>query len=546
MNSSSGAFTRRSIAVLALILAAIALLPAAAPAPATAQDLPIQRVVPNASAGPGEDTLIYLANTNSTNPWTFVLRLHRPDGSLIGERTLIVPPRETGLFRVSSFLGAQTGPSVSGVLHIGGPQGVVTTSVIHQKALGTSGVNPPKYLPTITSAEYTLPYVANRLNQTYDTEIWVANADDAPVCVSIEFAFVAGQGSVGPAGKPKVKGQGPGNGGCQAGEYLVPVNGQIGFSPFIAAPNIAAGLYPFPEATRDALLSARIVARTGGLAIIVEGTVSGYSKRAAYEAFFVSTTGLFVSPQLSSYFTIHKTMIVPFAIKSPDGYYTQILISNPNASAASVAIDYDDGNGKTYRKTLTIPANGVDNHSVWADDVVPVGFVGTARVNVLNNLPVAAVVFRTKMTDGGTFIEENIYTAVNAAPRMVQGTVTTVPYAARRVPDRDPGSLNTWITITPVFENEPAYRVEATARGRTCAADGSRPYSSSVEYEGVQTAIFYQNAATMNGFGVDLPPCFEGSIQLATPGVSTVVAASWLIGNAPGENEAVFLLTDWR
>jgi hypothetical protein len=244
-------------------------------------------------------------------------------------------------------------------------------------------------------------------------------------------------------------------------------------------------------------------------------------------------------------------MVVPFAIKSPDGYYTQILVSNPNAMAADVAIDYDDGAGKTYRARFTVPANGVNNHSVWADTVVPVGFVGTARVTVLAGEAVAAVVFRTKMTDGGTFIEENIYTAVNAVKYgAARSLVQYVPYVARRVPDGNPDSLNSWVTVTPVTGARLS-ELEVTAHGVTCATGGGQPYFSQVEYN-VSTAILYQNAEAQNGFGPAPPACFEGWLQLTSKGEDAVgterrnqffaAAASWIDGNAPGENEAVYLV----
>jgi hypothetical protein len=549
MVQTSGARIHRGSVALLLILMVVALLPAARPVAVTAATLGPVLVVPNASAGPGEDTLVYVANTGSgLAPLELLLRLHRPDGTLIAERTIVVPDRQTSLIRVSSFITPATGVSVSGVLVIHSAASVEATA-IHQKDLGTSGFRPTVYRQAIGSAVYTLPYVANRLNETYDTIIWVANADSVPVCMSIEFAFVPGQGSVGPGGKPKLKAMGPGGQGCQAGEYRVPVSGQVGFSPFISAPDPVRGLYPFPADTRDALLSAQVVARTGGLAIIAEGTVAGYSKRAAYEAFIVNSTGL-ETPFSQSYRTIAATMNIPFAIKSADGYYTQILVSNPSASSADVAIDYDDGNGATYRMRFTVPANGVDNHSVWADGTVPVGFVGTARITVLNDKSVAAVVFRTKMTDGGTFIEENLYTAVNAAPyRFSRSLVQYVPYAARRVPNGDPNALNSWVTVTPTTGARLS-KLEVTAYGTTCATAGASPYFSAVEYD-VSSTILYQNADTQNGFGRAVP-CFEGWLRLTSRGLEAVegvlfnqffiAAASWIDGNAPGENEAVYLV----
>ena len=64
---------------------------------------------------------------------------------------------------------------------------------------------------------------------------------------------------------------------------------------------------------------------------------------------------------------------IPLALKL-DGYYSQILLSNPGTTAANATITYT-GNSGPYTVTLSVPAAGTASHSVYeAAGGIPEGF----------------------------------------------------------------------------------------------------------------------------------------------------------------------------
>ena len=116
-----------------------------------------------------------------------------------------------------------------------------------------------------------------------------------------------------------------------------------------------------------------------------------------------------------------------------DGFYTQILLSNPGATDAHATITYKDQNtGTTYPVALTVPAAGTANHSVYdTAGNIPEGFVGSAAVT--SDQPLAAVVFRSQMTSPGSFVDLDTYTAAKGIPI---GRATTTRQGAAHLPPR--------------------------------------------------------------------------------------------------------------
>ncbi len=364
---------------------------------------------------------------------------------------------------------------------------------------------------------WALPYVANALNQTYNTIISVVNTGTATACVQVTYDFVPGNGAIGSEGKPSVIDKGSGGAGCIVG-YPVPVHGQITFGPAGAV----TGVVPMPEATTNALMSARVSSTGASVAATVYAYLSGGLRKAeSYGGFQVTGGPTEVGTEIA----------IPVALKTSDGYYSQILVSNTGDETANVAIDYSDGI-ETYTANLVIPAKGVANHSVYADSVVPIGFVGAARVH--SDQPVAAVVFRSKMSTAGSFVDEDLYTAMKGTPIALAAQEVAFPDISRRdarTAGRD--GINSWFSVSLTSGDSATISLSTIATLiSTCATEGQ---FSEMRVISAPT-VFYQNLDVDNGLG-SAPACLVGATRLVSS--TGILAVGNLVDdNIQGDQEA--------
>jgi hypothetical protein len=213
--------------------------------------------------------------------------------------------------------------------------------------------------------------------------------------------------------------------------------------------------------------------------------------------------------------------------------------------AASATITYrDQTSGQTYVANLNVPANGTANHSVYSDAVVPIGFVGAATVT--SNQPIAAVMFRSKMTTSFSFIDEPLYTAVNGVPTDKASMEARAPLVFRRAYGNNAQcdsqgancGYNTWIGI--IVPGGGAANLTITAVNDTsntapnCQAAAT--YTTNKTITG--SFIFYQNLNVDNGFGQN-PACFWGGVRITSnvPIIAVVNATNDL---SPGDNDGLY------
>ncbi|MGH2608550.1 MAG: hypothetical protein ACRDHF_05620, partial [Tepidiformaceae bacterium] len=365
----------------------------------------------------------------------------------------------------------------------------------------------------------TLPYISNNLAGLYNTRFAIANTGNAVGCIVIAYAFDGGGGFTD---------NGPGGSGCGSG-YPVPVGGQVSFAPTAIDTALA-----MPGATSGRLMSATVTSTGSTVTVGVDAFVNGQLKLGSYDGFVVGGTD-----------DIGTNISIPVAAKTSDGFYTQILLSNTNATAATATITYrDQTTGQTYPVNLTVPANGTANHSVYSDAVVPVGFVGAATVT--SSQPIAAVLFRIKMTTAGSFIDEPLYTAVNGVPEDRASTEVRFPLIFRRAYGNSAQcdasgancGYNTWVAV--IVPGGGSANLTLTSVNDTsntapnCQAAATYTTAKTI----TNSFIFYQNANVDNGFGQN-PNCFWGGMVI-TSNVPIIAIANATNDLSVGDNDGAY------
>ncbi|MFN8508822.1 MAG: hypothetical protein U0547_14825 [Dehalococcoidia bacterium] len=377
-------------------------------------------------------------------------------------------------------------------------------------------------LRPLAASTVTLPYVANRLGELYDTSFTVVNTGRGTACVTVRYAFVAGAGVVPATGWPAVVDAGTPTASCARGYAIAPL-GSLRFSS-----SGDSGAVALPPSTQGAMMAATVESKGSGVAVLVDaGTLSGPAKGAAYEGFLAGTTGDPAPPK-----DVGTSLVAPLALKTADGYYSQVLVSNPNPAAAVVTITYRSAAGETYPVRLDVPADGVANHSVYADSVVPDGFVGSATI--ASTQPIAAVVFRAKRIDPAVDADEATYTAVNAMPVERASLAVAVPYISRRASAQGSSlGFNSWVSITAPGGGTAGVSILASG---SC---GSERIVTVTEVTFQGSTVLYQNADSGNGFGTT-PKCFSGSMLLTSNVPILAVAARIWDGDIAEDNEGMY------
>jgi len=495
----------RRLTLLAAIIGLVAALPAVTAGAADGGDaptftrgahapLPYQRVLPSLLPNSRENTTA-IAENAGTAAATIAMDIYTPGGIYVSSASVTysgVPVGGSRTFQQASNTGLTAGFRGVGVISSDQPISAVLVREITSNADGRKSYSIHDAYPAGANT-ISLPYIANALNSTYNTRMAIANTGTAVACVTIAYAFVSG-------GAGPYTDVGTGGSGCATG-YPVPVGGQLTF-----APDNVDGATPMPVQTRNALMAATVTSTGSPVTVAVDAYLSdGTKKLASYDGFVVGGATPDIGTQLS----------IPLALKTPDGYYSQILLSNPNSSAANATIVYTDGQShQNYTVNLTVPANGTANHSVYSDSTVPTGFVGAATVT--SNQPLAAVVFRSKMTTGGSFVDEDLYTAANGVPLGRGSAIARFPLVVRRLGQNGSGyGQNTWVSVSPA--NGGSATLTITSVADTVSAPGS--CSSAASYTTTVTisspTVLYQNLDFNNGFGT-APTCFYGSMTITS------------------------------
>ncbi|MGE0600158.1 MAG: hypothetical protein AB7J35_09165 [Dehalococcoidia bacterium] len=460
-----------------------------------------------------------IAQNNGNAPATIVMDIYTPQGVQIPSATVVfanVPAGGTRVFAQALNTGLTPGFRGVGVISSDQPINALLVRDIESNTFAKSYSIHNAY-PT-GGTKIALPYVANALDATYNTRFAIANTGNAEACVTILYTFPGGA-------KSPVTDAGSGSNACAGGGYKIPVGGQISF-----APNAVDGAIPMPAATSNAIMAATVTSTGSTITVGVDAYLSGgLRKLASYDGFIVGGAG-------DTTDDVGTTIAIPLAIKL-DGYYSQILLSNANAATANATITYV-GNTGTYVVPLTIAANGTASHSVYeAVGGIPEGFIGAATIT--SDQPLAAVLFRSKMTSPGSYIDEDLYTAVNGVPTDRATTTAKFPLIFRRA--YAGGGLfgyNTWVSI--IVANGGTANLTITAINDTSnSAPGCSAAATYVTNITITNSdVLYQNLDTKNGFG-QAPGCFWGGMTI-TSDVPIIAIADATNDLNVGDNDGLY------
>lgn len=259
-----------------------------------------------------------------------------------------------------------------------------------------------------------------------------------------------------------------------------------------------------PASTANSIMAATVSTTSSTITVGVDAYLSsGLRKLASYDGFVVE----------GGTSDLGTTISMPLAAKI-SGFYTQYLLSNPNNTAATATINYA-GNTGNYSVTLNIPANGTASHSVYeATGGIPEGFVGAATIT--SDQPLAAVLFRSKMTSPGSFVDTDLYTAVNGVPTSRATTTAKLPLIFRRA--YRSGSLsgyNTWVSVSVANGGTANVTITAINDTSNTAPGCNAPATYNTTKTITGSFIFYQNADADNGFGQN-PACFWGGMTITS------------------------------
>jgi len=445
-----------------------------------------------------------IAQNNGTAPATIVMDIYTPAGVLIPSATVAysnVPPGGTRVFAQAINTGLTPGFRGVGVISSDQPINALLVRDIESNVNYAKSYSIHNAYAT-GGTKVTLPYVANALNGLYNTRFAIANTGNTEACVTITYVFPG-------AGRTPVVDAGSGSLACSGGGYRIPVGGQIAF-----APNNVDGAIPMPASTANSLMAATLQTSSSTITVAVDAYLSGGPRKLA------SYDGFIVEPASAS--DLGTQISMPLAIKL-DGFYTQYLLSNPNPTATTATITYV-GNTGTYTVNLNLPANGTASHSVYeAAGGIPEGFVGAATITA--SQPIAAVLFRSKMTAPGSFVDEDLYTAVNGIPVNKATTTAKLPLIFRRAYQTGGFSgYNTWVSVSVADGGTANVTITAindtsnTAPG--CNAPGT--YTTTKTITG--SFIFYQNANVDSGLGASPPSCFWGGMTITSDRPIVVIA----------------------
>ena len=521
--------TRIRRLALATVLGALALIPAlsanAGSVPGNRQEMVTGRGFDHVAVLPAllpnsKENTSSIAQNNGSAPATIVMDIYTPQGVQIPSATVVftnVPAGGTRVFAQALNTGLTPGFRGVGVISSDQPINALLVRDIESSSFQKSYSIHNAY-PT-GGSKVTLPYVANALDNTYNTRFAIANTGAVEACISILYTFPGGA-------KAPVTDSGSGGSTCTGGGYKIPVGGQISF-----APTAIDGAIPMPASTANSIMAATITASASTVTVGVDAYLSGgLRKLASYDGFVVGGAG-------DTTDDVGTTIAIPLAIKL-DGYYTQILLSNANAAAATATITYS-GNTGTYTVPLSIPANGTASHSVYeATGGIPEGFVGAATVT--SDQPLAAVLFRSKMTSPGSFVDEDLYTAVNGVPTDRATTSAKLPLIFRRAyASGGAGGYNTWVSVS--VANGGTANLTITAINDTsnsapgCNAPGT--YTATKTITG--SFIFYQGLTTDSGIGATPPGCFWGGMTI-TSDVPIIAIADATNDLNVGDNDGLY------
>lgn len=382
------------------------------------------------------------------------------------------------------------------------------------------------------STKVALPFLMNNLGGRH-TRFTLANTGSSTACVTIVYSFLPDKA------KDPVSQPGPGGSGCSAGETPIPVSGQVSFAP--TAIDFAIAM---PSATGGFMMAADITSTND---VPITASVDAYNSGGANGRNLGSYDGFRVSVPEDANDDVGLQIALPIAIKSSSGWFSQAVLSNPNATDAEVSITYTGTvNGAPMDPevdSFVIPAGGIQSRSIYYEDQasggfsIPEGFVGSAIVQ--SSQPLAAVLFRVKMTSHGSYTYQHPYAAANGVPLDRATTTVRLPllfrHALRPSPTSSKYGYNSWFSVI-VADGSTANVTVNAVNDPTSACSGS--YTSTLNTTVTGSRLFSQISSTPgdNGFQAT-PSCFFGGATITSDKPIIVVAnvSNDLVANSDNE-----------
>ena len=472
-----------------------------------------------------------IAQNDGDAPSVMVMDFHTPLGVLITAASQVftdVPPGASRTFAHALNGGLVPGFRGVGVLSSDQPM----NALLARELTGPDGRRSWS-LHTASARGGTrvvLPYVANRLEDVapgdkVNTRLAIANAGERTACVRLTYAFVPDRGRLGPEGRSVRPDPGPRSRDCPRKGYPIPPNGQITF-----APTRVDGALPMPAVARNTLAAVTIDS-TELVTVAADVYHRDGLRLAAYDGFLVGAPG-------SETDDVSTRMMLPLALKTTDGLWTEYALANPGSQDTTARITYtgtagESGAPVSVTAEVEVPAGAARGHNVFDVADLPASFRGAATIE--SSQPLAVVLLRGKMTEAGSFEHESPWAAANGVPAERASRTAKLPLVAR---DAGGGGLSTSVSVA-VVGGGTANLTITTTNDPSADCDGeSTVYTAVVTVTG--TAIFDQGADDPRRNGLNaVPACLRGSMTIASDR-DIVVVARVTSDLGEGDNDALY------
>ena len=209
-------------------------------------NLPFAKIMPALLPNSKENTSVIVQN-NGNAAATIAMDIFTPGGVLIPSASRVetnVPAHATRTFPQAINSGLTPGFRGVGQISSDQPINALLVRDLEENGSGRHGYSVHNAYGTGGNV-VTLPFIANNLDNVYQTRFAIANTGNVIACVTISYAFDGG-GSFNDAPT--------GLTGCATG-YPVPVGGQVAFGPRAVA---AEATQAMPAATSGRLMSATV------------------------------------------------------------------------------------------------------------------------------------------------------------------------------------------------------------------------------------------------------------------------------------------------
>lgn len=283
--------------------------------------------IQNADSMPAEVQIAYFANATGARTWTDTATI--PPG---GKRTFsqFQHPRLPSGFVGSAVIRALNGAQLAAIVNEVKTEGAAVS-----------------YPAAVAGVPATVAPFVLRNYQGWSTGLQVQNLGSAPTTVVVTYTRTNGPGTW-----------------TESASIL---------------PGAAAVFYqPAHPQLPDDFLGTAFVTSSDGAPLAVLVNIMNPQSTAAMNYFASDSAGL--------------ALALPYVTRRADGWSTGILVFNPNSVPAVVRVSYYDLSGNLVaRDEETIPAGGTRSYFQQRHPALPDGFLGSALVQSVNNVPLVAV-----------------------------------------------------------------------------------------------------------------------------------------------------------